>query len=78
MCDPAKYGTHHVLVLTGFPPSTRTIELEKLLEDFKGCGVVIRWVNDTTALAVFKTPTTGNLTILSFQAFVLIWLACPR
>ncbi|XP_059659668.1 uncharacterized protein LOC132306332 isoform X2 [Cornus florida] len=53
----AKYGTDHVLVLDDFPPSTRTIDLEKLLESFKDRGVVIRWVNDTTALAVFRTPS---------------------
>ncbi|XP_031387800.1 uncharacterized protein LOC116200943 isoform X2 [Punica granatum] len=57
----SKYGTHHVLVLTDFPPSTKTMELEKLLEDFRGRGVVIRWVNDTTALAVFRSPATGWL-----------------
>ncbi|KAK4408398.1 hypothetical protein Sango_0420800 [Sesamum angolense] len=50
------YGTHHVLVLSDFPPSTRTTDLEKLLEKFKD-GFVIRWVNDTTSLAVFKTPS---------------------
>ncbi|OWM73611.1 hypothetical protein CDL15_Pgr026710 [Punica granatum] len=55
----SKYGTHHVLVLTDFPPSTKTMELEKLLEDFRGRGVVIRWVNDTTALAVFRSPATA-------------------
>ncbi|XP_050369851.1 uncharacterized protein LOC126787971 isoform X2 [Argentina anserina] len=52
----SKYGTHYILVLSGFPPSTRTIELENLFEDFKDRGVVIRWVNDTVALAVFRTP----------------------
>ncbi|CAI9105773.1 OLC1v1004786C1 [Oldenlandia corymbosa var. corymbosa] len=51
------YGTKHILVLSGFPPSTRTLDLEKLLERFKDRGVVIRWVNDTTALAVFKSPS---------------------
>ncbi|XP_002513720.2 uncharacterized protein LOC8281019 isoform X1 [Ricinus communis] len=52
----SKYGTRHVLVLADFPPSTRTIDLEKLFRDFTGRGVVIRWVNDTMALAVFQTP----------------------
>lgn len=51
------YGTRHVLVLADFSPSTRTTELEKLFEGFKDHGVVIRWVNDTTALAVFQTPS---------------------
>ncbi|KAK6247457.1 hypothetical protein QUC31_019022 [Theobroma cacao] len=52
-----KYGTHHVLVLADFSPSTRTTYLEKLFEDFRDRGFVIRWVNDTTALAVFCTPS---------------------
>lgn len=51
-----KYGTRHVLVLEDFPPSTRTGDLENLLENFKDRGFVIRWVNDTVALAVFRTP----------------------
>ncbi|XP_028808300.1 coiled-coil domain-containing protein R3HCC1L [Neltuma alba] len=53
----SNYGTRHVLVLADFLPSTRTIDLEKLFEDFKDRGVVIRWVNDTVALAVFRTPS---------------------
>ncbi|KAF5204645.1 coiled-coil protein [Thalictrum thalictroides] len=52
-----RYGTNHVLVLADFPPSTRTIELEKLYENYRDSGVVIRWVNDTVALAVFRTPS---------------------
>ncbi|XP_050285363.1 uncharacterized protein LOC126724952 [Quercus robur] len=53
----SRYGKRHVLVLADFPPSTRTIDLEKLFQDFKDQGFVIRWVNDTTALAVFRTPS---------------------
>jgi len=56
----AKYGTSHVIVLADFSPSTRTTELEKLFDDFKDRGFVIRWVNDTVALAVFRTPSVGN------------------
>ncbi|KAM7496996.1 hypothetical protein LguiA_021410 [Lonicera macranthoides] len=52
-----KYGTRHVLVLADFPPSTKTTDLERLLENFKDRGFVIRWVNDTVALAVFRTPS---------------------
>lgn len=52
----SSYGTRHVLILADFPPSTRTTELEKLFQDFGDHGFVIRWVNDTTALAVFRTP----------------------
>lgn len=54
----AIYGTRHVLVLADFHTSTRTTDLEKLLESFKD-RFVIRWVNDTTALAVFRTPSVG-------------------
>ncbi|KAL0437074.1 UNVERIFIED_CONTAM: hypothetical protein Sradi_0415300 [Sesamum radiatum] len=50
------YGTRHVLVLSDFPLNTRTTDLEKVLEKFKD-GFVIRWVDDTTSLAVFKTPS---------------------
>ncbi|KZV17413.1 hypothetical protein F511_09085 [Dorcoceras hygrometricum] len=52
------YGTQHVLVLAGFSPSTRTTDLEKALGKFKD-RFVIRWVNDTTALAVFATPSAA-------------------
>ncbi|XP_073146168.1 uncharacterized protein [Henckelia pumila] len=50
------YGTRHVLVLAGISPNTRTTDLEKALDKFKD-RFVIRWVNDTTALAVFGTPS---------------------
>lgn len=53
--NAAKYGTRHVLVLAGFSPSLRTSDLVKLFVGlFKDGGFLIRWVNDTTALAVFK------------------------
>ncbi|KAE9593105.1 hypothetical protein Lal_00028745 [Lupinus albus] len=55
----SKYGTGHVLVLADFSPSTRTIQLEKIFEDFNDRGFVIRWVNDTIALAVFQTPSVA-------------------
>ncbi|XP_010651654.1 uncharacterized protein LOC100242804 isoform X1 [Vitis vinifera] len=53
----SRYGTQHVLVLADFPPSMRTTDLEKLFENFRDREVVIRWVNDTMALAVFRTAT---------------------
>ncbi|KAK1386788.1 Coiled-coil domain-containing protein R3HCC1L [Heracleum sosnowskyi] len=61
-----KYGTRHVLVLADFPPSTRTTDLEKLLEAFKD-RVAIRWVNDTVALAVFGTPSIAREACNSLQ-----------
>lgn len=57
----ARYGMSHVLVLADFPPSTRTTDLEKVFEKFRDQGVVIRWVNDTVALAVFRNPSIGML-----------------
>lgn len=59
--NAAKYGTRHVLVFTDFSPNLRTTDLERLFVDFKDSGFLIRWVNDTTALAVFKTPSTGTV-----------------
>ncbi|CAN1247622.1 hypothetical protein LINPERPRIM_LOCUS6409 [Linum perenne] len=53
----ATFGTHHVLVLADVPPSTKTTDLERLLDGFKHHGVSVRWVNDTTALAVFRSPS---------------------
>ncbi|KAL8483489.1 hypothetical protein ACS0TY_026250 [Phlomoides rotata] len=60
------YGTRHVLVLADFPPSTRTTDLEKLLEKFKD-RFVIRWVNDTTSLAIFRTSSVALEAINSIQ-----------
>lgn len=69
--NSAKFGTQHVLVLADFPPSTTTIELEKLFQDFGDRGVVIRWVNDTVALAVFQTPSIGNIFTQFFNLIIL-------
>ncbi|PWA83936.1 nucleotide-binding alpha-beta plait domain-containing protein [Artemisia annua] len=51
-----KYGTRHALVMEDFQPSMTTSGLENLLEKFNYHDVVIRWINDTTALAIFRTP----------------------
>ncbi|XVE59661.1 hypothetical protein DITRI_Ditri05aG0063700 [Diplodiscus trichospermus] len=67
----SKYGTRHVLVLADFSPSTRTTDLEKRFVDFKDNGVVIRWVSDTTALAVFRTPSIGNNYLLHLLVLLL-------
>ncbi|KAL6613752.1 hypothetical protein ACP70R_036022 [Stipagrostis hirtigluma subsp. patula] len=56
----AQFGTRHVLVLYDFSPSTRTSDLERIFEKFGDHGVAIRWVNDTSALAVFRTPSAAN------------------
>lgn len=62
-----RYGTSHVLVLADFPPSTRTTDLEKAFESFRDRGFVIRWINDTTALAVFRTPSLAQEALTSIR-----------
>lgn len=62
-----RFGTAHVLVLYDFSPSTRTIDLEKLFDDFRDRGFAIRWVNDTTALAVFRTPSIAHEALTSIR-----------
>lgn len=64
------YGTHHVLVLDAFHPSTTTINLERLFEDFRDQGFSIRWVNDTRALAVFRNPSIG---MCGFSGMIFIF-----
>lgn len=51
-----KYGTRHALVMEGFQPSMTTSGLENMIDKFTSHDSVIRWLNDTTALAVFTTP----------------------
>ncbi|KAH6557511.1 hypothetical protein KP509_1Z109700 [Ceratopteris richardii] len=54
------YGVRHVLILS-FSPSVTTKDLEDLFEPFVAAnGVAIRWVNDTTALAIFRNPETAK------------------
>ncbi|WVZ67264.1 hypothetical protein U9M48_016369 [Paspalum notatum var. saurae] len=56
----AQFGTRHVLVLYDFSPSTRTTDLERIFDNFGDHGVAIRWVNDTSALAVFRNPSEAS------------------
>ncbi|XP_022973495.1 uncharacterized protein LOC111472034 isoform X1 [Cucurbita maxima] len=53
------YGTRHVLVLADLPPSTRTIELERLLGRCMNSGVLLRWVNESVVVVVFQTPSAA-------------------
>lgn len=69
----AQFGTRHVLVLYDFSPSTRTTDLERIFDKFGDHhGVAIRWVNDTSALAVFRTPSAGILILTAFLTIFLI------
>ncbi|XP_009613981.1 uncharacterized protein [Nicotiana tomentosiformis] len=71
------YGTRHVLVLADFSPSTKTNDLEKLLEKFKD-DVAIRWVNDTVALAVFRTPSLALQASNSIQCPFTVRVLCEE
>lgn len=53
------YGVRHVLGIN-FPPKVTTKDLEQLFKPFALQGVSIRWVNDTTALAVFRNPDVAR------------------
>ncbi|KAJ7530893.1 hypothetical protein O6H91_14G023800 [Diphasiastrum complanatum] len=52
-------GASHVLLVDGFPSTTTTKELEDLFKPFSTAGFAIRWLNDTSALAVFVNPATA-------------------
>ena len=48
------------MLMVTFSPKVTTKDLENLFEAFAlRNGVTIRWVNDTTALAVFRNPEFG-------------------
>ncbi|XP_022926157.1 uncharacterized protein LOC111433308 isoform X9 [Cucurbita moschata] len=53
------YSTQHVLVLADLPPTTRTIELERLLGRCMNSGVLLRWVNESVVVVVFQTPSAA-------------------
>jgi hypothetical protein len=71
-----QFGTRHVLVFYDFPPSTRTTDLERIFEKFGDHGVAIRWINDTSALAVFRTPSAGNLVLAAIWNYACVWYHC--
>ncbi|KAJ4748621.1 Growth inhibition and differentiation-related protein 88 [Rhynchospora pubera] len=53
-------GRRHVLVLYDLPKGTRTTELEKMFQEFDDTSFAIRWVNETSALAVFPNPSLAD------------------
>ncbi|GLJ55835.1 hypothetical protein SUGI_1198860 [Cryptomeria japonica] len=63
-----KYGTSHVVVVCGFSPKIPTRELEHLFEAYTNHGVVIRRVNDTVALAVFRNPASAREALKSIHS----------
>lgn len=53
-------GAEHVLLIDGFSPLIKTKDLEDLLRPYSGQGVSIRWIDDTSVAAVFRTPALGK------------------
>ncbi|KAL2622385.1 hypothetical protein R1flu_002590 [Riccia fluitans] len=54
-------GADHVLVISGFSPKLKTKDLEDLVKPFaKQGGCTLRWIDDTTTLAVFRTPSMAR------------------
>ncbi|XP_078434907.1 coiled-coil protein [Wolffia australiana] len=53
-------GFRHALVLEDFSQSTRTTDLEKIFERFKEDGMAVRWVHDTCALVLFRSPSVAS------------------
>ena len=68
----AQFGTRHVLVLYDFSPSMRTTDLERIFEKFGDHGVAICWINDTSALAVFRTPSAGNFILTAISNYIRV------
>lgn len=56
----AEPDTRHVLEIHDFDPSVKTEDLELLLEKYKDRGFRIKWVDDTTALAIFHNAELGK------------------
>jgi len=56
----------NILEIFNIPPSSVTGDVEQYLECYKGM-VKIKWVNDTTALAVFRSPSTASEALLQLS-----------
>ncbi|KAG6557660.1 hypothetical protein Mapa_000941 [Marchantia paleacea] len=54
-------GADHVVVISGFSPKFKTKDLEDLVKPYsKQGGCTLRWIDDTTTLAVFRTPALAR------------------
>jgi len=62
----------HILEIFNIPPSSTTVDVEQYLEPYRG-AVKIKWVNDTTALALFRSPSVAReaLPLLSHPSMKL-------
>lgn len=52
-------GAEHVLLIDGFSPLIQTKDLEDLLRPYSS-KVSIRWIDDTSVAAVFRTPALAR------------------
>ncbi|KAG0583244.1 hypothetical protein KC19_3G120500 [Ceratodon purpureus] len=52
-------GAEHVLLIDGFSPLIQTKDLEDLLRPYSS-KVSVRWIDDTSAAAVFRTPALAR------------------
>ena len=70
MCCPGDGGAEHVLLIDGFSPLVQTKDLEDLLRPYSN-KVSIRWIDDTSVAAVFRTPALGIVPL------VICLMMCP-
>jgi hypothetical protein len=61
--DDADYG--HVLELYGFPSEFRERDLHRSFAQFRDTGFEVKWVSDTSALAVFNSPESAAQALLA-------------
>lgn len=55
----APSAKEHILEIYNIPPTCKTSDLENLLEEYRNL-VRFKWVNDTAALAIFRTVLFAN------------------
>ncbi|NXM76124.1 R3HC1 protein, partial [Serilophus lunatus] len=58
----------HVTEIYDFPSSLKTEDLLEMFSDFHESGFKIQWVDDTHALGIFSSPSTGLLAFAASQA----------
>lgn len=58
-----------MLLIDGFSPLIQTKDLEDLLQPYSS----IRWIDDTSVAAVFRTPALGNGSFDHFYSYDDNW-----
>ena len=72
LCVSGDGGAEHVLLIDGFSPLIQTKDLEDLLRPYSS-KVSIRWIDDTSVAAVFRTPALGNGSFDHFYSYDDNW-----